>query len=58
VECFLLCLVFLFFLRWGDYSEVRPFHCQTLEVRHNWCEKERFDFSQPNLSNVWQRSGL
>jgi len=31
-----------FFLSQSNYSEVRPFHCQTLDVRHNWGEKERF----------------
>jgi len=29
-------------LKIGNYSKVRPFHCQTLDIRHNLGEKERF----------------
>jgi len=25
-----------------NYSEVRPFHCHTLDIRHNYGEKECF----------------
>jgi len=35
-----------------NYTEVRPFHCQTLDIIE--AKRSVFDFTQSNLSDVWK----